>query len=166
MSRNIGIMLVVVLLVATVGATMVYGERGGRRGHFGAQLTEEQREAVHAKIKEMREAGASREEIHQAVRETLEGYGISLSEGALERGGRRGHFGAQLTEEQREAVHAKVREMREAGASREEIHQAVREMVAGFGIDLPDCKEAPSVRNLGENPGRRVKWGEIKGEFE
>jgi DNA-binding transcriptional regulator YhcF (GntR family) len=152
-------------------------DRPGGRGHgrrFGDQLSEEQREAVHAKVREMREAGASREEIHGAIREMLASYGITLPEGRREgpREGRGpgGRFGEQLTEEQREAVHAKVREMRDAGASREEIHAAVRDMFAGFGIDLPDCAEAGEASsptgNLGDSPGKGKKWGEIKGIFE
>ena len=172
MSRNMRTVLVVALLISLACTALVYAERGN--GRFGDQLTEEQREAIHAKVQEMREAGASREEIHAAIREALEGYGITPPEGRPE--GRRegrgpgGRFSDQLTEEQREAIHAKVREMREAGASGEEIHAAMREMFAEFGIDLPDCAEAGKASspagNLGDSPGEGKRWGEIKGRFE
>jgi hypothetical protein len=78
-------------------------------------------------------------------------------------------LGAQLTEEQREAVHAKVQEMRESGASREAIHATVREMLTGFGIDVPDSPEAGAVsppgNNLTDSPNQGTRWGGIKGRF-
>jgi hypothetical protein len=56
---------------------------------------------------------------------------------------------SRLTEEQREAVHARMREMRESGASREETHATIREMLKGYGIELPDRKEGAPL----EGPG-------------
>jgi DNA-binding transcriptional regulator YhcF (GntR family) len=175
MSRIMKFVLMVALLVSVVAAGLVYADRGEGRGRgFGAKLTGEQREAVQAKVREMHEAGTSREEIHAVVREMMEGYGITPPEGRPE-GPREGrgpgrHFGDRLTEEQREAVHAKVREMHEAGASREEIHAAVREMLTGFGIDVPNCPggraASPQTGSIMESPGQGMKWGEIKGEFE
>jgi DNA-binding transcriptional regulator YhcF (GntR family) len=153
-------------------------EGHGPGGHVGAMLTEEQREAVHAKVMEMRDAGASSEEIHAAVREMMQGYGITPPEGRPQ--GRRegfhegqgpgGHAGAMLTEEQREAIHAKVMEMRNAGASREDIRAAVREMLAGFGIDISGCHGtgtvSPGNSALQGSPREGARWGEIKGWFE
>jgi hypothetical protein len=85
-----------------------------------------------------------------------------------------GRFGDRLTEEQREAIHARVRELREAGASREDIHEAVREMFEGYGIEIPKAPpgERPRGRgpsrtgHLGDGPREGKKWGEIKGSFE
>lgn len=175
MSRNMRIVLVVALAISLAGTALVYAERShGRRGGFGDQLSEDQHEAVHATIQEMREAGASREEVHEAIRNMLEGYGVTPPEGHPEgprecRGGH-GRFGDQLSEDQREAIHAKMREMREAGASREEIHATVREMLAEFGIALPDCPEAGAASspagNVTDSPREGKRWGEIKGRFE
>jgi DNA-binding transcriptional regulator YhcF (GntR family) len=145
-------------------------EGHGPGGHFRDQLTEEQREAIHAKVEEMRTAGASRDEIHEAVREMLEGYGITPPERPPEGHGPGGHFRDQLTEEQRQAIRARIREMREAGASHDEIHEAVREMLSEFGIEIPGSAEAGEASsqpsNLGENPGEGARWGEVKGRFE
>ena len=41
----------------------------------------------------------------------------------------------QLTPEQREQVKAKMQGMKEAGASREEIGEALRDMLEGWGIE-------------------------------
>ena len=105
MGRNTKIVLVFALVISLAGAALVYAERGnGRGGRFGGQLTQEQREAVHATVVEMRGAGASHEEIHAAVREMLEGYGIEVPEGPPEgfrkgdgeRRGPGGRFGDRL----------------------------------------------------------------------
>jgi DNA-binding transcriptional regulator YhcF (GntR family) len=160
------VMIVSVLLaVALAGTAIVYGGRGegqgrgergegrGPRHELMEQLTEAQREELHGMVMEMRGAGASREEIHAAVRELLAGWGIELperpGEGRGEGRGPRHEFMEQLTDAQREKLHQMVTEMREAGASREEIHAAVRELLAGWGIELPE--------HPGEGRGRRCR---------
>ena len=108
-------------------------------GGFLDKLSEEQREAVRDKIKEMRSRNASHEEIRAAVGKLFEGYGIKLPEHQGE--GPRGDFRSLLsglTEEQRETVQEKMKEMRSQGATPEEIQTAVREMLAGYGIQLPE----------------------------
>jgi DNA-binding transcriptional MerR regulator len=144
----------------------VPGDIRGRhpRHEIFSQLSEEQREAIHAKMDELREAGASPDEVHAAIKEMLEGFGIEVPEDCRPPHPRHEIF-SQLSEEQREAVHAKVREMRQAGASRDEIHAAVREMLEGFGIELPEIGDDGSPLPLGESQGQGVRWGKIKGEF-
>jgi uncharacterized membrane-anchored protein len=118
---------------------------GHSRGGFWKDLTKEQREVVHEKIKELREQGATREEIRAAVAEMLQGYGIELPEKWGE-----GHrcdirdLLSNLTDEQRQAVRDKIREMRSQGATREEIQAAVAEMLEGYGIELPKDSEGSS----------------------
>ena len=71
-----------------------------------------------------------------------------------------------MSEEQRKAVHDKVREMREAGTSREEIHAAIREMLEGFGIELPESGAGEtSPETLRGEDEESATWGEIKGSF-
>jgi hypothetical protein len=119
-------------------------------------------------VKGMREAGATREEIRDAVHEKLTGWGIEIPEhpGRGECRGHRGEIFKQLTEEQRRAVHDLVREMREAEATREEVRAAVREMLESFGIELPDGEEGASALDAleGENT-ESATWGEIKGTY-
>ena len=118
---------------------------GHGRGGFWKDLTNEQREAVHEKIKELRDQGAAREEIRAGLAEMLEGYGIELPEKWGE-----GHrcdirdLLSNLTDEQRQAVREKIREMRKQGAAREEIQAAVAEMLEGYGIELPKDPEGSS----------------------
>jgi hypothetical protein len=117
------------------------GSRGDFRGLLSG-LTEEQRGTVQEKMKEMRNQGATREEIGTAVREMLKGYGIQLPEnpGIGGRGGFK-PFLSKLSDEQRETVLGKIKEMRSQGASREEIRATVSEMLKGYGILLPENTE-------------------------
>jgi DNA-binding transcriptional MerR regulator len=167
MRKRMNLILVAALAIAIGAGAVAYAGRGGRcerRGPVGSMLTEEQRAEIRAMVTEMRDAGASPEDIHAAVRSKMEGYGIEVPEDFGKHRPRHRIF-SQLTEEQRETIHAKLREMREAGASREEIHAAVREMLKSFGIDLPEAGEDGSPLPLGESKGRGVYWGRIKGQF-
>lgn len=110
---------------------------------FIADVTDEQREALHEKMREMRSEGATREEIRSAMGEMLEDWGVELPERWGEGHGPKSFF-AKLSEEQRDAVREKTREMRRAGASREEVRAAVRQMLEGYGIEPPlHPKDAP-----------------------
>ncbi len=107
--------------------------RMGRRKGFphgfpGIDLSKEQRMAIREKVKSLRESKAGREEIHAAVTEMLKGYGIEVPE-KLDRHGEKWQC---LTDEQRQVIRTKIREMRESGASREEIHEAVKKMHEEF----------------------------------
>jgi hypothetical protein len=154
------------------------GERRGPGPGFMDQLTEEQRTEVHALVTRMREAGAAREDIRAAVNEMLAGWGIELPgrpEGGPREGGGRGEGRGpghrlmdQLTEEQRDALHTMVTEMREAGSSRDEIRAAVHALLEGWGIELPEeCKgENGEVDTLiSPAEGKPATWGKIKGDF-
>jgi len=171
MRKTVMVILILVAVVA-MSAAVVYGgrgERGGRGGHRLAGLTEEQRSEVHELVSGMWEAGASRDEIHAAVRELLQSWGIEMPDRPEGEGhGRRHKLMEQLTEEQREAVHALVTEMREAGASRDEIHAAVRELLQSWGIEMPDPPEGDDAQNqslISPGAGESATWGEIKGDF-
>jgi DNA-binding transcriptional regulator YhcF (GntR family) len=142
---------------------------GPAKARFQANLTKEQREAVRDKIKEMRSRNASREEIHTAVTEMLKGYGIEMPENWEGPHGR-GDFGPgpvgffkDLTKEQREAVRAKTKEMRDQNASPEEIHAAVAEMLKGYGIEVPEDWTGPHDRG-GFGPGPGGLWKNLTKE--
>ena len=133
---------------------------------FFEQLSEEQIGAVRNKVREMRDAGASHEEIRTTVHEMLAAWGVEVPERPSgERGHRRGIF-RQLTEEQRTAVRDVMRGMRDAGASREEVHAAVRKMLEGFGIELPESGTGePSPEVLKGENAESATWGRIKSSF-
>ncbi|MEN6404091.1 MAG: hypothetical protein ABFD94_19275, partial [Armatimonadia bacterium] len=120
------------------GIEMPLGQRGegkqageGRqnRGHkqdWIGQLTEDQRTQLKAKMDELKAAGAKPEEIRAAVAELCKGWGIETPKA----GGRRdAGLMKDLTPEQRQQVQAKVKEMKAAGAKREEIRAAIQELL-------------------------------------
>ena len=126
---------------------------GGGGGWMAEQLTPEQRQEVKAKIMEMKDQGASQEEIHAAVKQMLAGWGVELPQAGGGQGGRMGslakqegagahHRGGggwmaeQLTPEQRQGLKAKIMEMKDQGASQEEIHAAIKEMLAKYGVEI------------------------------
>ena len=117
---------------------------GQQRGGFWADLTDEQKQELQQKIEELRNSGASREEIHEAVVELLTSWGIEPPErpGDGPRGkrfgqGRDGIF-SQLTEDQRKTFREKMGELREQNASPEEIQNAIKELFESWGIDVPE----------------------------
>lgn len=134
------------------------GAGKGLADRFGANLTEEQRTQVQAKIKDMRAAGAKPEEIKAAVQEMLKGWGVQMPEGK----GQADRWGANLTEEQRTQLQAKIKEMRGAGAKPEEIRAAVQEMYKGWGLQMPERDKGvgnglrEQMKNLTDEERRQV----------
>lgn len=138
--------LVFLVCILTVAGNVLAQEQGHKhdgRG-FWTNLTDEQREAVELKMKELRSQNASPEEIHAAIDEMLKGYGIEVpaedSSGPHDPGcfgPDPGGFLQNLTDEQREAVEAKMKELRDNHASPEEMHTAIDEMLKGYGIEVP-----------------------------
>ena len=134
-----------------------HGPKGFGHGKAGfkANLTDEQRQTLREKIKEMRSQGATHEEIRAAKAEMLKGYGIELPEdcyGPVGFGHRKAGFKANLTEEQREAIREKVKEMRSQGATRGQIHDVVNEMLEGYGFESPENSESTSSETASAEP--------------
>ena len=135
---------------------------------FWADLTDEQRGLIQAKISEMKDQGATWEEIHEAITEMLEEFGIELHE---HWGGPHGSLGIHLgplwedlTKEQREAIRNTITEMQEQGATREEIHEAVTELLEGFGIELPENWGKGPPHSPGFGPGPAPFLGDLTDE--
>ena len=102
-------------------------------------LTEEQHTAIQAKVQEMKDAGASIEDIHTAQAELLAGYGIAVEEGTPWRMGRGSLWtGVQLTDEQQTAIQAEVDGLKDEGATRDAIKAATEELLKGFGYTISD----------------------------
>jgi uncharacterized membrane-anchored protein len=160
------------VLVGTSEAVLAQGHGCGHEGKgFWSNLTQDQRETVHEKIKEMRSQNATPEEIHSAITEMLKGYGIEVPEdweGPHGRGGfgpGPGDFCKDLTKEQREAVKEKTKEMRSQGSTREEIHSAVTEMLKGYGIEIPPADSiGPPHGRGGFGPGPNGFWKDLTKE--
>lgn len=121
------------------------------------KLTEEQCEAIQKRIRQMRSEGASRDDIISTVREMLHSFGVEKPKHAYHQ---RRYIMSQLSDEQRQAVRQKINQMREAGATREQIRTQVMEMIKEFGIEIPLSSKAPS-----ENRSQRATWGSIKSQY-
>ena len=139
MRKRLTLILTLTLTAAMIGAALTYA--GGGRG-LRADLTEDQRAGIRDLVTGMRENDATREEIRTAMGAKLAEFGVELPEKSAERPrrGRRGFRGlcADLTEEQRTTIRQTVQEMREDGVSREEIRAAARELLEGYGVELPE----------------------------
>jgi hypothetical protein len=147
------------------------GERGPvpTRGfmRFSDQLTEEQKNAIEAKVKTLRENGASREEVHGTVTKMLKEYGVEFRKEFEEYHGKRGkrpergwmHFGDKLTDEQRAAVRNKIKSMHDNDASREEIHQVVNSMLKKYGVEPPEeyIEHRKMMENLNEKQRKQIR---------
>lgn len=160
--------LVLFMLLSTVdGFAQGPGNRPGndcnfmsqRHEGFWSKLTDEQRTVVQDKIKQLRDQDATPEEIHAAVKEMFQSWGIEIPEHPVARPGFR-RFGhrpdgvfSQLTEEQRKAVHEKIKELKEQDSTPEEIHDAVKNMLQGWGIELPENWDGkPGFGRFGHRP--------------
>jgi len=89
-------------------------------------LTEDQKEDVRALVEEMKEDGASKEEIREAVKAKLEQLGIEVPEF---KGPRGKQWMGDLTEDQIAEIRELKEEMKEDGASKEEIREAVLKLL-------------------------------------
>lgn len=128
------------ILFISAGICMAQGYGLHRHG-FGHRLTDDQRTEVHALVSQMNEEGASDGEIQIAVDELLVEWGVEapIDEGAGKGIGRHSHprFMRWLTDDQRAEIHALTDRMRADGASRQEVREAVDEMLEGWGIEVP-----------------------------
>lgn len=61
-----------------------------------------------------------------------------------------------LTDEQVEAIRQKVQEMREAGASQEEIRAEITVMLQEWSVEAPEC-HGPRVQGLRNGMSQRVR---------
>ena len=149
MFRKLNLLAFLMVILTLSSLAQASGPRGHRRGpeskgvearthakRHPLELTSEQRQAIDTKVREMREAEANRSEIKSTVNRMLESFGVEPPES--KRGNKRGgFFFDQLTEEQKLQIDGKVKEMREAGASRQEIRQQINATLIELGIEVP-----------------------------
>jgi DNA-binding transcriptional regulator YhcF (GntR family) len=111
---------------------------GGQRqlSPWMSQLTDDQKEEIQQLVESLRESGASPKEIRDAVKATLEGWGIEVPE-RVGRGQRLSPWMSQLTDEQKAQIQQLIQSMRDSGASQEEIRDAVKATLQEWGIQLP-----------------------------
>jgi len=101
-----------------------------------SQLTDDQKAQIQQLVESLRESGASPKEIRDAVKATLEGWGIEAPE-RVGRGQRLSPWMSQLTDEQKEEIQQLIQSMRDDGATPQEIRDAVKTQLLAWGIELP-----------------------------
>lgn len=121
-------------------------ERGYQHAPFMSELTETQQAELQELIQTMREDGASRDEIRDAVHAKLDEWGVELPEHPMiiDR------LGDQLTDEQIAELEELVQTMKDEGANHKEIRDAVHSKLAEWGIDTPNRREHRKFRDFGD----------------
>jgi DNA-binding transcriptional regulator YhcF (GntR family) len=99
------------------------------------ELTDEQKEEIREIVEELKDNGATKEEIKEAVDSKLEEWGIEASNKGM---GQRPPWMPELTDEQKEEIKDLVEEMRDSGATKEEIKEAIGLKLEKWGIEIPD----------------------------
>jgi hypothetical protein len=127
---------------------------GGRR-MFGvvSQLTDEQRVQLKGQIESLKASDASREEIHEAVSATLEGFGIERPDAGDRLSSR---FGDALTEDQITDLTDTITDLRDSGATHEEVRAAVDAKLTELGVERPTFagREGKGFGRRGRRGGR------------
>jgi len=101
-----------------------------------SNLTDVQKEEIQQLVQSMKDAGASQEDIMSAVNAKLAEWGIEVPE---HQGPRNPPWMQNLTDDQKEQIQQLIDEMRENGANREEIREAIVQQLEEWGIEIPEC---------------------------
>ena len=137
MFRKLNLLAFLMVILTLSSLAQASGPRGHRRGPSSKGVEARihtKRHPLELKVKEVREAEANCSEIKSTINQMLKAFGVELLESR--RGHKRGGFFSQLTEAQKLQIDGKVKEMREAGASREEIRQQINAMLVELGIEV------------------------------
>jgi hypothetical protein len=141
-NKNIGLILISVLVVSAISGgiiltTYASDDRGIGRFNRGAcnfgDLSDVQLEEIKAMVQDMRENGASKEEIKAAVESKLTEWGIEAQKFEQPR---LPPWWSELTDEQKEEIITIKEELIEAGASREEIRDAFKMKLEEWNIEI------------------------------
>ena len=119
---------------------------GWRRGPFVGCLDEGQRQELKETLSEMREEGATFDEIREHVQAYLEELGVECQK-------------PELSDEQIEALQQfreELQELREGGATPEEIKEHLNQKAEEFGVELPLKHHAKGFRGFGGAPNRKL----------
>ncbi len=113
-----------------------------RRGSFVGCLDEGQRQELKETLDEMREEGATFDEIREYVQAYLEELGVECQRSELPDGL---HQRPELTDEQLEALRQLrdgIQELRDSGATPEEIKVYLDQRAEDLGVELPTRRQA------------------------
>ena len=137
-----------------------HGEDVGLRhgpGRFMMDLSDSQREEIQNLVKDLQEKGTPPDEIHAAVGDLLESWGLDRPEFHSRKEGKRGHhFMEKLNGDQRDKVHDLILRMRQGGASRKEIHESIKDLLDRWGIDADLPEEGDMDAKTGDERDNAV----------
>jgi hypothetical protein len=135
---------------------------GGPGGGIFSNLTDEQRQAIHELMDQMRAEGAGPEEIHTAISELFAEWGLEMPAppegpdgrwgGHDGREGRREGLEDELSEEQRATLHSTMLQMWQDGAAGKEIHETVAGLLEGWGFEPPEDMDSGRGPGGGQPP--------------
>jgi DNA-binding transcriptional regulator YhcF (GntR family) len=111
-------------------------------------LTDAQEQEIQQLIQDMKDSGASREDVMNAVKSKLAEWGIEPCE---RHELRNQPWTLNLTDSQRREILQLVQEMKEAGSSQQEIRKTVDAKLEQWGIKIPERQQPPFpqwLRNL------------------
>jgi len=104
------------------------------------ELTDEQRQEIRDLLEEFRESGETREEVKVAIDSKLTEWGIEVPEEGMRK---RPPWMPELTDEQKEKIKELVEELKESGATKKEIKEAVGLKLEEWGIEIPERPNPP-----------------------
>ena len=142
-NKNIVLILISVLVVSVISGgiiltTYASDDKGIGRFNRGAcnfgDLSDVQRQEIKGMVQDMRENGASKEEIKAAVESKLTEWGIEVPKFEQIR---KPQWWSELTDEQKEEIITIKEELIEAGASNEEIRDAVKLKLEEWNLEIP-----------------------------
>jgi alkylhydroperoxidase/carboxymuconolactone decarboxylase family protein YurZ len=134
-----------------------------QRRELMSQLTEEQQQLLKTKIEEMKNAGASKEEIRSAVGSLLKSWAVTPQSQGNQSQSR--DWMSRLTEDQKKELKLTVEAMKNDGASKEEIKSVVKNMLKTWGI-TPQKQENQSQRREWMNQLTEEQKQELKATLE
>lgn len=104
------------------------------------QIGEEAAQTLHDTVQAMRDEGATHEEVREYVDSYLEELGVERPEPTRGKGNRLSWLTEEIGEEAAQEILDTINEMREAGASHEEIREYVDSTLEELGVERPEPK--------------------------
>ena len=113
---------------------------------FMKDLSDSQKDQIHQLVETKHAGGANPHEVHDAVDELLDSWGIERPDRVNKKHGKGKHRGfhgkhQELDKSQEQELHDMIRRMHDDGASRSDIHQSVGNKLQSWGIDGPDFED-------------------------
>ncbi|MBO3754871.1 MAG: hypothetical protein FGF53_08380 [Candidatus Brockarchaeota archaeon] len=112
-----------------------------RNTPYVKNFTDVQEQEIRQLIQNMKDSGASREDVMNAVKSKLAGWEIELHGN---RKPRNQPWALNLTDAQREEIQQLVQEMKRAGLSRQKIREEIDAKLEKWRVKIPEPQQPPS----------------------